>query len=309
MKWTKKGLLFKPDTSKWWSRKYALYPTPYLVKNDDIIRIFFGSVDENFFGRVSYIDVDANDPSSIKSVAADYILDIGLKGTFDDCGVTPACAIDIDDKLHLYYNGFSRSFQIPYYIFSGVAIEKEGVFEKYSKVPVLDRSNEEYFDKAGQSIVWDNGMFKTWYVSGLSWETITSSIYTNKLLPIHVIRYGESPDGIHWRTRPEICIDFKGEDEFGFGRPWVILENGIYKMWYSIRRKNLPYRIGYAESDNGITWKRMDEKMQLEPSEEGWDSQMICFASVIKAKDKTFMFYNGNNYGETGFGYAIFENE
>ena len=36
----------------------------------------------------------------------------------------------------------------------------------------------------------------------------------------------------------------------------------------------------------------------------GWDSDMAAYPSVIRYKDKTYMFYNGNNFGHEGFGYA-----
>ncbi|MEP5069850.1 MAG: hypothetical protein ABJQ96_04225, partial [Crocinitomicaceae bacterium] len=61
---------------------------------------------------------------------------------------------------------------------------------------------------------------------------------------------------------------------------------------------------GYAESLDGIEWERKDREVGIDVSEAGWDSEMVCFPSVIKVKDKTFMFYNGNNNGKTGFGVA-----
>ena len=35
---------------------------------------------------------------------------------------------------------------------------------------------------------------------------------------------------------------------------------------------------------------------------------MICYPNVIKVKDKLYMFYNGNGFGQSGFGYAELEN-
>lgn len=309
MNWIKKGLIYQPDSTNWWSRKYALYPTPHFIEEDNIIRIYFGTIDDNFFGRISFIDVDANDPSKILFDPKNFILDLGTKGAFDDCGVSPASIVQIDGKTCLYYSGFCRSFQTPYHIFSGIAVMNDsGGFKRYSDVPVLDRTIDECFDKGGPIVIKENGIFKTWYVSGLRWETITSSLYTNKQMPVHVIRYGESKDGINWVTRPEICIDFASKEEFGFGRPWVIKDEGIYKMWYSIRSRNLPYRLGYAESADGLYWTRMDDSINLKISEAGWDSEMICYAAVIKANNHTYLFYNGNNHGETGFGYAVSQN-
>jgi len=37
-------------------------------------------------------------------------------------------------------------------------------------------------------------------------------------------------------------------------------------------------------------------------SEDGWDSEMICYPFVFRHKDKTYMLYCGNGYGKTGFG-------
>ena len=34
---------------------------------------------------------------------------------------------------------------------------------------------------------------------------------------------------------------------------------------------------------------------------------MISYPSIIKYEDNVYMFYNGNNYGYDGFGYAVLE--
>jgi hypothetical protein len=78
-------------------------------------------------------------------------------------------------------------------------------------------------------------------------------------------------------------------------------------MFYSIRTRSKGYRIGYAESADGLKWERKDREVGIDVSESGWDSEMIAYSSVQKYKDKVYMFYNGNNLGETGFGYAELE--
>ncbi len=308
MKWIKKGQLFNPDGSLWWSKKYALYPSPYYIPEKNIIRVFYGTVDDNFYGRTAYLDLDADDPMKIKHDPKEFVIDLGIKGTFDDCGATPACAIKVNGKDFLYYSGFCRSHQSPYHIFSGLSIlNDEGVYEKYSKVPVLDRTDLEYFDRAGQSVIDDNGIYKSWYVSGITWETLNTKLFTNKQMPVHTIRYATSIDGINWQAFEKPSIEFEGDEEFGFGRPWVYYDGKIYRMWYSIRKKNLPYSMGYAESLDGVNWTRKDKEVGIHVSESGWDSEMVCYGAVLKVKNKTFMFYNGNNQGATGFGLAELE--
>ena len=58
---------------------------------------------------------------------------------------------------------------------------------------------------------------------------------------------------------------------------------------------------------NGIKWVRKDNDIGIDVSKKGWDSQMISYPSIVKYKDKVYMFYNGNDYGKDGFGYAILE--
>ena len=85
-------------------------------------------------------------------------------------------------------------------------------------------------------------------------------------------------------------------------------------MWYCYRgsvdyrtRRDQAYRIGYAESSDGITWQRLDDEVGIERSESGWDSVMMEYPFVYDHGGRKIMLYNGNGFGETGFGYAILE--
>jgi hypothetical protein len=80
-------------------------------------------------------------------------------------------------------------------------------------------------------------------------------------------------------------------------------------MWYSIRSTTHPYRLGYAESTDGLHWIRKDDEVGIHTSSSGWDSEMICFPCVIDVAGQRYLFYNGNQHGKTGFGYAILEQD
>ena len=82
-------------------------------------------------------------------------------------------------------------------------------------------------------------------------------------------------------------------------------------MWFGFRNyfdfRNNPinsYRIGYAESDDGIHWLRNDSQSGINLSETGWDSEMISYPYIVPFKKKLYLFYNGNQFGKTGFGFA-----
>ena len=78
-------------------------------------------------------------------------------------------------------------------------------------------------------------------------------------------------------------------------------------MWLSYKTLDQTYRIGYAESDDGINWTRFDERAGITISEEGWDSEMIEYPYVFNHKGKKYMAYNGNGYGQNGAGLAVLE--
>ncbi len=85
-------------------------------------------------------------------------------------------------------------------------------------------------------------------------------------------------------------------------------------MWYAYRKKGnyrldkeLSYRIGHAVSDDGKQWIRRDELAGIDVSTKGWDSEMITYPNIVNYKGEKFMFYNGNGFGRTGFGYAILQ--
>jgi hypothetical protein len=69
------------------------------------------------------------------------------------------------------------------------------------------------------------------------------------------------------------------------------------------------YRIGYAESLDGITWDRKDDLAGIERSEDGWDSSMMDYCHLFQHHGQWKMLYNGNGFGASGFGYAVQEDD
>jgi len=302
MKWIKKGLVHAPSSYLWWAKTHAYVPTAEVL--DDCIRVYFASWDENRFGRIGVVDLDIDDPSDVLRIVTEPILDIGTLGTFDDCGVTPSCVVSVEGVKYLYYIGWQRTERVPYMLFTGLAFSVDGAnFTRYCEVPILDRTPIEPFSRSAPCVLVEDGIWKMWYWSCIRWTE------DNKTLRYYnAIRYVESDDGINWHSDPHICILPEGPMDYAAGRPWVMKDGDLYRMWYSIRSDaRIPYRLGYAESPDGLHWTRKDNEVGITVSESGWDSEMICFSSVVDAGGKRYMFYNGNNHGEGGFGYAVLE--
>lgn len=303
MRWHKLGLVYGSHKAFTWAHSHAAVPVPYLL-NDDVIRVFVTSMDLQGRGRPGFIDVSVNDPRKILAVSEVPLLDLGAAGSFDDNGVMAVSIVTPEPgTLYLYYVGFELCTHIPYRIFTGLAISHdEGLnFTRYSRSPILDRTNEELYFRCGPFVMFDEGVFKLWYVAGSEWTEIAG-----KAMPVYDLRYQESKDGIHWQPKGTLSMAITGEDEHGFGRPWVVKrEKNNYQLFYSIRRRSFAaYRLGYAESKDGIHWNRKDDEMGLDVSPGEFDSDAIMYSSVISVNGRTYCFYNGNNFGEQGFGVA-----
>lgn len=303
MKWHKLGRIYAPDGTISWARSYAAFPTVDL-RQPGVIRVYVTSLDEQKFGRGGFVDLDASDPLKIIGMAHLPILDLGPIGDFDDAGANPFSVITFGGRRYCYYQGWQRTLRAPYAIFTGLAIEDEhGVFQRSSRLPVLERTEDEPHIRGAPFIIAENDKLRMWYVSSGSWT------YRGSELHYHVkIRHASSSDGVRWAVTPGDCI-VPADGEYGVGRPVVLHDGGRYRMWYSVRSFERPYAMGYAESDDGFTWERQDHKVGVSRSGQGWDSEMLCYGYVLRLNGQLVMFYNGNQHGATGFGYAVCESE
>jgi hypothetical protein len=303
MKWEKQGLIYGPDGTHAWAKHTALTPTPILV-NSKTIRIYAGFRDDTGVSRIGYVDVDADDPSRVKFVSPKPVLEIGMPGTFDDNGVILGDIVQYRRQLYMYYVGFQLVQKVKFLAFTGLAKSSDGgeSFEKFSAVPVLDRSQDSIFIRAVHSAMIENGKWKFWFASGSGWEVIN-----NKAFPRYVIKYCESPDGIAFDQQSVLCIDTKWP-EYRIGRPRVYKIDGGYRMIFTAGDVHGKYLPGYAESDDGIHWERKDSLLGLELSNSGWDSKTLCYPALITSGQNTYLFYNGNEMGKDGFGYAVLRN-
>lgn len=294
-----KKILSPEDLDNKYSR--IMCPTPVLL-DEDTIRVFVGFCDNNGVSRPGYVDLNANNPSEIIKLETSPLLDIGSNGRFDDNGLCPTCIVKENQKYYFFYFAFQQLVKIPFYMFTGLASSENlnSLWKRESIVPVLDRTNEEPLMRSGAFVLKENENYKIYYPCGYDFINVNG-----KLVHTYQIHFAESDNPKIWPSigKPVIC--FQNEDEYGFGRPYVFKINEVYFMLYSIRTKSKGYRLGYATSVDGIEWNRKDDFQGLEPGKKGeWDSEMLCYSSLIKTPKKSYLFYNGNNLGATGFGYA-----
>jgi len=306
MKWKKMGLIFRPDNNYDWMATHAYVPVPHKI-SEDVLRIYFATRSKAIKSVTTFIDVEADNPSRVIYVHDRPVLAMGKLGTFDDGGAVPFCMLEHDNKLYLYYGGWNASVTVPYRNAIGLAVSEDNglTFQRVCEGAIVDRNQHEPYFTGACEVIREAGKWRMWYGSATAWM-----IVNGKPEPCYKIKYGESADGINWSRPNKTCIEYKFEGE-AIARPSIIRENGRYRMWYCSRGsinyrtdKEQSYRIGYAESVDGLDWERKDEEAGIERSADGWDSIMMCYPYVYQHKDKKYLFYNGNGFGESGVGYA-----
>jgi hypothetical protein len=286
-------------------KTHAQVPTPLVC--EDVIRVYFSSRPERKLSLTTFVDLDLNDPSKILRLNSNPILEPGKPGTFDEHGIMPSSAVRTGNKVLLYYSGWSRGASVPYINSTGLAISHDGgnTFEKISEGPILTRSLYEPYSATSPHVMVEGGDWHMWYCSGTSWIEIEG-----KSEHTYDIKYAHSRDGVNWTPSSEPVIRQRSQFE-AITRPSVAKIDGRYHMWFcyrgshSFRDGKDAYRIGYARSENLQEWRRDDDQSGIGPSEHGWDSKMVGYPAVVTANNRTFMFYNGNEFGFDGFGYAI----
>jgi hypothetical protein len=297
MVWVKRGLIIVPAHQASWIGTHAALPV--VRRLDDRDRVYFSSRDAAGRSHIGYADLSL-ESGGVLAFAPDPILSPGRLGTFDDAGVTSSCVIDHGYRTYCFYTGWALGKSVPFYLNTGLACSDDGglTFQRVSPAPLLDRNAVDPYLTASPWVIVENGTWRMWYVSGTEWTDEAEG-------PRHRyhIKYAESRDGLRWERSGIVCLDYRSAEEYAFGRPCVLRDGNLYRMWYSYRGPS--YRIGYAESPDGIVWTRRDSTNVVPTSESGWDSEMTTYPVVVQRGGRLYMLYNGNDYGRTGIGLAL----
>jgi hypothetical protein len=309
MKWKKIKHLFASNNEYPWMYSHASNPFVEVLPNNKWM-IYFSPRNKENQSHISALIISPKDNFKVETICPRPLVSPGELGLFDDSGTTMGCLLEIKNQKYLYYLGWNLKVTVPWLNAIGLAIStstsNDGfpIFQKYSLAPILDRSNEDPFSISYPFILYENGIYRMWYGSNLSWGKSGKDMK-------YVFKYAESLDGVHWKRTNQIVLNHIYENEYAIARPCILKDKNIYRMWYTYRGKNniKTYRIGYAESLDGINWVRKDEEVGIDVSSSGWDSEMICYPYVFEYNGNLYMLYNGNGYGKTGIGLAILEQD
>lgn len=308
--WKKLGQIFAPSMFDEQHHLKEFAQSPSALEFPDFIRVYFcsrpaRSADGQYESHVAFIDLDKDNLFNIQRISRHSVLSLGAYGTFDEFGTHPISVIRHNTEIRIYYCGISRCESVPYNTSIGCAVSHDNgeTFTRIGDGPILSHSHDEPMIQGSPRVRHYNGKWYLWYISGKYWLKTNS-----RPEPVYKLRMAVSDDGFHWHKHgQDLLPDVLGEHEC-HASPDVIQGNGIYHMFFSYRSahnyrgKDGSYRIGYAYSTDLTTWHRDDAMAGISTSDEGWDSDMVSYPNVLTVRDKTYMFYQGNGMGQTGFG-------
>ncbi len=299
MTWRKLGLVFAANGQREWMVSHAANPVAEHLAGDEF-RVYFGCRDRLNRTHIGYVDVELRPQVRVLGVADEPVVAPGPLGGFDDSGASMGWLIHAGEATYLYYLGWNLGVTVPWRNSIGLAVRARPgePFVKHSPAPLLDRCAADPYTLSYPCVLREGARWRMWYGSNLRWGRQETDMD-------HVIKYAESADGIHWERQGVIALDLQPPEEYAVCRPCVVKDGGVYRMWYCHR--GAAYRLGYAESADGIHWHRRPDEVGIDVSPSGWDSEMQAYPYVFTHGGQRYLLYNGNRYGLTGFGIAIEE--
>lgn len=317
MKWKKLGRIFNPVEHRLANNCVEFAQSPQTLVFDDFVRIYFStretdSKNGKFLSHIAFVDM-SNDFKTVLNISKETVIKLGELGTFDEHGIFPINIVRDKEKVLAYTCGWSRRVSVSVETSTGLAIShNEGLsFQKVGHGPVLTSSANEPFLVGDSFVTRLDDSYHMLYIFGTRWIDTD----TEGAARVYKIGQATSADGVNWIKEEgrQIISDFLNPDECQ-ALPTMLFHNNRYHMYFCYREatgfrkdKTRGYRLGYAYSDDLKNWTRDEANCGIAFSEEGWDSDMMCYPHIFKWHDKVYLLYNGNEFGKYGFGLAVLE--
>lgn len=298
MLWKKLGQIYIPEPVHPKLISHAANPLPFLL-GGDIYRVFYSGRDVQNRSSVGYVDIDIIKRKIVNRCARPSF-EYGSAQSFYSHGVSIGNSYEVNGVCYILFMGW----QCPE---GGHWRGDIGRLRVNSDMSLVLDDEQPYIstnevDRLSLSYPWvlktGDDLYRMWYGSTVTWDAGNNEM-------LHVINHAISIDGHNWK-RKGLCVPYELGVAQAFSRPSVVQIHDKYHMWFSYRSgAGESYRIGYANSIDAEEWYLDLSGSGISTSVSGWDSEMIEYPFVLFHKDHYYMFYNGNDYGRSGFGLAV----
>jgi len=268
----------------------------------DVFRVFFSGRDARKRSSVGFVDLDVA-RNRLVGVCDAPVLEHGAEGSFYADGVSVGACYVAGGRRYMLFMAWQNPPGAHWRGDIGrLVVHDDLSLSIDSDRPLLGASA---VDPISLSYPWvarfDDGAYRMWYGSTITWDAGNGDM-------LHVINAARSDDGDRWDC-DGLAIPFKLGEIQAFSRPTVAGSSTEgYRMWFSYRGgRGSAYRIGAAASRDGRAWELQPGGAGIDVSTAGWDAEMIEYPCVFRHSGATYMLYNGNGFGATGFGLAILD--
>ncbi len=112
--------------------------------------------------------------------------------------------------------------------------------------------------------------------------------------PILPMAFGVGGDWIKYPANPVLTPTPGGWDSDSLTTPRVLFTSGVFRMWYEGVHGGAT-GVGYANSTDGLTWKKYPTPVLLPGSAGAWDSSAVALGSVVWNGTSFLMWYSGTS--------------
>lgn len=298
-RWERMGLILSPQDSPDWC---SLYSGPASISrySGNESELWMSGRGRDNQSRIGRVLLSPTNPVPSLGGFSDVELGPGELGTFDESGVSYPVLLESGGLQQLFYVGWVDGGKTRFQNFLGVARRSDPSepWARKNRAPIFDRTTAEPFGSGSCDVLFVGDELLMYYTAFLGWASGES----NKPTPHYEIRVASSDDsGMSWKRLTEVAIKSTPEIRT-IGRPATILINGKVHMFFSHRGDR--YEIGHAVSRDGRNFEITSSENGLQPSEDGWDSEMVEYSFPLFRGGQLYLLYNGNNYGRSGLGLA-----
>jgi len=306
-RWRREGLLVAVKRDHPWWVSHAQMPT-VLPLSDRLWRVYFAARDRSNRSRILAVDLDPSNDMQIVAEHFDPLLDLGPPGAFDHMGVGPSVALMVDGQVRLYYTGIFVRQDVRIQSAIGLAISDDGLnFRRPFRGPVFSTGPFDPFFSAACTVLRSPEGYRMWYTSGTDWRMVNG-----QLDYFYEIRTTRSANGLTWDPSSDAAVSLEAPADAGLVRPWITETRHGRRLWFSRRGVSHhgpgegAYHLVSVPADARQSFAGQRERVQFEnpPVAGDFDSWMQAYACIVSHCDEWIMFYNGDDFGQSGFGWS-----
>jgi len=310
------GYATSPDSINW--SKYSKNPVltlgepgswddqsingPEVLFIDSVFHMWYGGFDgshEQIGHATSY------DGITWEKDTLNPVLKVGGAGSWDNASVSQLSVLFDGTNFHMWYGGGPDfGWRIGYaYSEDGRIWHKAGKYNPVLGPGLAGDWDGKYVGYHTVCFNSDSTGFDMWYTGAKSTGYVGDIGYATALWQIPTFKN----TWYKYQYNP-VFAGKPGEfDSDNAQHPSIVVNDNQYHMWYSGYGGGNGSRVGYAVSDDGISWIRHDGPVLQTGTGDDWDNYSVQGTSVLYDDSTWHMWYTGLKDGDlstTQIGYA-----